>query len=91
MQANPYPPVPPTPKEYWEDNEWADEHIGEIAEAHPNLWVAVVDKKVVAWGKVIADVRTVAQEKTGRAHFPIVFAERGIHVDQSEFTLPNQD
>ena len=91
MHANNYSPVPPTPKEYWEDNAWTDEHIAEISEAHPNLWVAVVDKQVVASGKVIAEVRKVAEEKTGRTHFPIVFAEKGIHVYQSESSLPDKD
>ena len=89
MQGNTYPPVPPTPKDYWEDSDWADVHIGEISEAYPNLWVAVVDKQVIAWGKVIADVRKVAQEKTGRTHFPIVFAERGIHVYQGKSPFSN--
>ncbi len=75
-----YPPVPPTPEEYWEDSDWADEHIDEITETYPNLWVAVVNKQVVASGKVIAEIRKEAQEKTGRTNFPIIFAEKGIHV-----------
>lgn len=91
MNAKTYMPVPPTPNEYWEDSDWADEHIGEIADAHPNLWVAVVGKKVVASGKVITEVRKAAQQKTGRTQFPIIFAEQGIHVYQSEAPFPDQD
>lgn len=74
------PPVPPTPKEYWEDSEWADENFSDIVKEYPNLWVAVVGKKVVAAGKVIAEVEKMAEEKTGRKSFPLLFAERGIHV-----------
>ncbi|MCD6334744.1 MAG: hypothetical protein J7M27_05365 [Candidatus Latescibacteria bacterium] len=75
-----YPPVPPTPKAYWEDRKWAYNHMDEIVKAYPNLWVAVVDKKVIASGKVIAEVERVAEESTGRKEFPVVLAERGIHV-----------
>ena len=73
-------PVPPTPKEYWEDSEWADENFSNIVKEYPNLWVALVGKKVVAAGKVIAEVEKMAEEKTGRKSFPVLFAERGIHV-----------
>lgn len=86
-----YPPVPPTPSEYWVDNQWADEHITDLAQAYPNLWVAVVDKQVVASGKVISEVRKAAETQTGRKHFPIIFAERGIHVYAHRTTLPNQN
>ena len=75
-----YPPVPPTPKEYWDDSKWANENFSEISEQYPNLWVAIVDKKVVASGKVISEVRKIAEEKTGREHFPVILAEKGIHV-----------
>jgi len=91
MQANTYPPVPPTPQEYWDDSDWMDAHIGGIAKAYPNLWVAVVDKQVVASGKVIAEVRQAAEQQTGRKHFPIFFAEKGIHVYQSAAQAPNQN
>ncbi|NUO81178.1 hypothetical protein HUU05_13955 [candidate division KSB1 bacterium] len=77
MPNQAFPPVPPTPREYWEDNDWANTHIAEIAAAYPNLWVAVVDKQVVASGKIISDVRKAAETKTGKTHFPVVFAERG--------------
>lgn len=90
--SNPvYPPVPPTPKEFWEDNVWVDEHITDIAAAFPNLWVAVVDKQVVASGKVVAEVRHAATTKTGRTSFPIVFAEKGIHVYANKSFSPNED
>lgn len=72
--------VPPTPGEYWDDRAWLLQHMNDIAADYPNQWIAVVDKKVVAAGKVIAKVREEAEQKTNRKHFPIIFAERGIHV-----------
>ncbi len=70
------------PKEYWEDSRWAHEHISNLAKEYPNLWVAVVDKRVVASGKVIEEVERIAQEKTGRTEFPVILAEKGIRVYQ---------
>lgn len=79
------------PKEYWEDSRWAHAHMAEIAEEYPNLWVAIVDKKVVAAGKVIAEVERIAEEKTGRKDFPLVLAERGIHVYKDQAGIRNQN
>ena len=84
-----YPPVPPTPKEYWDDFKWANEHFSEISEAHPNLWVAIVDKKVVASGKIISEVRKKAQDITGKENFPVMLAEKGIHVYKYKSVLSN--
>ena len=72
-------PIPP-PEEYWEDHDWAYDHLSEISRQYPNLWVAVVDKQVVAAGKVMSEVRATACQKTGRQSFPVLLAERGIHV-----------
>lgn len=72
-------PSPP-PAEYWDDHDWAYEHLSEISRQYPNLWVAIVDKKIAAAGKVIGDVRATARQKTGRRNFPVILAERGIHV-----------
>jgi len=73
----------PASKEYWEDSDWALEHSSEISQKYPNQWVAVVNKRVVAAGKVIAEVEKIAEEKTGRKEFPVIFAEKGIHVYQN--------
>lgn len=70
----------PGPKEYWEDSKWANEHFTEILREYPDQWVAIVNKKVVAAGRTIADVEKITTEKTGRDDFPIYFAERGIRV-----------
>jgi len=69
-----------SPREYWEDSKWANDHFADIVKDYANLWVAIVDQKIVAVGKVISVVRKRAQEQTGRKHFPVIFAEKGIHV-----------
>jgi len=71
---------PPGPIEYWEDSKWANEHFTEIVKEYPNQWVAIVNKKVVAAGKTIAEVEKKGTEKTGRDEFPIYFTEKGIRV-----------
>ena len=43
-------------------------------------WVAIVDKKVVAAGRTIAEVEKAGTEKTGRDEFPIYLAEKGLRV-----------
>lgn len=72
------------PSEYWEDSRWAHDHMSDLAEKYPNLWVAVVNKKVVATGKVISEVERIVQEKTGRVEFPVILAEKGIRVYQDQ-------
>jgi hypothetical protein len=84
MKASIPPPIPTTPPEYWEDSRWANNHFSEIVEQHPNLWVAIVGQRIVAAGNVISKVRQQAQAKTNREHFPVVFAEKKIHVYQSQ-------
>jgi len=72
----------PTPvsTEYLEDSNWAHEHLTELAKDYPNQWVAIVNKVVVAAGRVISEVERIAQEKTGRQEFPVILAEKGLHV-----------
>ena len=77
-QEKSLPTIPP--KEYWEDSKWANDHFADIVREYADLWVAVVDQRIVAAGKVISVVRKSAQEETGRKHFPVIFAEKWIHV-----------
>ncbi len=78
-------PLPsPASKEYWEDSDWALEHSSEISRKYPNQWVAIADKKVVAAGKDGSEVERIAIEKMGKREFVIIFAEKGIHVYQSQ-------
>ena len=85
-----FPPVPETSAEYWSDSKWANENFSEIVNEYPDLWVAIVNKKVVASGKIISDVRKKAREKTNRNHFPVFFAEKGVHVYFNKSRISNQ-
>lgn len=75
---HPNPTIPP--KEYWEDDQWASEHYGDIVKQYPNQWVAVVDKKVIAAGKSMTEVINKAQSVYAGRQFPVLFAEYGIYI-----------
>ena len=83
MAKKKLPPVPLLSQKCLEDDQWADQHFTEIVKKYPNKWVAVVGKRVVASGDTIAEVKRIAKKKTGQQEFPILFAERGIHVYQN--------
>lgn len=68
------------PKEYWEDEKWLNKNGTKLTKHYPNMWIAVVDKKVVAYGENPREVINKAKEIAGHEHFPIHFVERGMHV-----------
>ncbi len=70
----------PGPNEYWEDSKWARDHFSDIVKEYHGLWVAIVDKKVVAAGSTIEEVERACKEETGRDEFPIYLAEKGLRV-----------
>jgi hypothetical protein len=41
--------------DFWEDYKWALEHYGELREKYADMWVAIADKKVVAFGEDLTD------------------------------------
>ncbi len=59
------PKPPPIPKRYFEDERWISEHMRELREQYLNQWVAVFNGEVIAAGKVLAEVESMAHEKTG--------------------------
>ena len=91
MSSSHVSPPPPPPKEFWDDLDWADAHMDEISAAYPDQWVAIVDRRVVASGPVLADVESRAKALTGRAEFPVLYAESGIRVYAHHPALPDQD
>jgi hypothetical protein len=66
--------------EFWDDYNWANDHMDEISAAYPDQWVAIVSRRVVASGPVLADVESQALALTGRPEFPVLYAEAGIRV-----------
>jgi hypothetical protein len=65
--------------------------MDEISAAHPDQWVAIVDRSVVASGPILTDVEAHAMALTGRTEFPVLFAETGIRVYAHRSGLPDQD
>ena len=43
--------------DFWEDYRWALEHYGELREKYADMWVAIADKKVVAFGEDLTNER----------------------------------
>ena len=83
------PLSPPPPMEFWDDFEWANAHMDEISAAYPDQWVAIVSRRVVASGPVLADVESRALALTGRPEFPVLYAEAGIRVYAHQAPFPN--
>ena len=68
------------PDEFWEDKDWAFDNYSEWMQKYPDQWIAIVDKKVVAVGKNIREVERIAQDKTGRKDFPVIYIEGGVRI-----------
>jgi len=80
MQNNEFSPIPSTPKEFWEDEDWAYDNYNDLVKLYPDQWVSIVDKHVVASGKNGTEVIELTERKTGRNEFPVIFVEKGIRV-----------
>jgi len=59
------------PKRHWDDAKWSRRHATELWEKYPEMWIAIVNKKVVAFGKNLSKVEDLAQKKT-RAKYPVI-------------------
>ena len=71
----------PTPKSYWQDQDWAFEHYPALAKRYGNRWVAVVNRRVVAASKSSVRAQKQARAKTGRQlPIAVVYVETGRHV-----------
>lgn len=65
------PIPPPIPKRYFADEQWFADHSHELAQQYPDQWVAVCNGEVIAAGKVLGEVRRLAQERTGEREIVI--------------------
>lgn len=59
------PVPPPVPKRYYDDVKWLRAHRKELAEQHPDEWVAVFAGRLVAAGTSLGEVLRAAQQETG--------------------------
>lgn len=74
------PNPPPVPKSVLNDYRWADSHHLELAKKYPEKWVAVVGRRVVAYGKRADRVLAQAHRQTNRADVALLFVESRLHL-----------
>ena len=62
-------------KEYFEDMKWAGKRYPDFQKQYSNMWLAIVDKKVITFGKSRKNVEIEAVNKTNRPKkgIPIIF------------------
>ncbi|MFQ6062809.1 MAG: DUF5678 domain-containing protein [Methanosarcinales archaeon] len=48
-----------------EDMKWADEHYIQLQDQYPDMWVAIHDKKIIAYHEEAGAARRKAIEKLG--------------------------
>lgn len=76
------PELEPREKEIMENLNWAREHATELYRQFQDVWVAVVNKQVVAWGTSIPKVKKEAAKKTGKRpdEIAMTFVEGGLTI-----------
>jgi len=67
-------------REFWDDLEWAESNHTELAKRYPDLWVAIVNKSVVSYGKNLSEVKKEAAQKTGKSQIAVFFVDTGEHI-----------
>lgn len=68
------------PKRFWLDLSWARRNHTKLLEKYADMWVAIVDRKVIASGKNLEKVEEEARVKSKRVDFPVMFVECGEHI-----------
>ncbi len=63
------------PNEFWEDQTWALEHYSELRKKYADMWIAILDKEVVAYGKDLTDEKEESLRKTAGRPLVILFVE----------------
>jgi hypothetical protein len=56
----------PETTSYWADMHWASEHLAELRQQFEDVWIAIVDQKVIAASSSLGKVKGDAARKTGR-------------------------
>lgn len=68
------------PQEFWDDEDWVYNNYNALVRIYPDQWIAVVDKQVVASGENSLSVIKLAEQKTKRKEFPVIFLEKTFRV-----------
>ena len=63
------------PNEFWEDQTWALEHYSELRKKYADMWIAILDKEVVAYGKDLTDEKEESLRETAGRPLVILFVE----------------
>lgn len=63
------------PSEFWEDKKWALEHYAELRSKYADMWVAIVNKKVVAFGEDLTEEKEKSIRKEIGRPFVTFFVE----------------
>lgn len=63
-------------KQFWDDLMWGENQHTEFLKKYKDQWVAVKNKKVVAFGDDLSEVERIAKQKTGE-DVPVVFVDCG--------------
>jgi len=63
------------PKRFWQDEKWVNQHYGELVKKYPDMWVTVVNRKVIAAGESIEKIEKITKKNTGEEIFPVIFVE----------------
>jgi len=63
------------PDEFWEDQKWALEHYAELRTKYADMWVAIVNEKVVAFGESLTEEKEKSIRKEIGRPFVTFFVE----------------
>ena len=53
-------------EQFWEDMQWGEDNYIELVKKYPDLWVAIVNKKVVASGQSLRNIELEAERETNK-------------------------
>lgn len=63
------------PSEFWEDQRWGLEHYAVLRRKYADMWVAIANKKVVAFGENLTEEKEEAILKEIGRPFVTLFVE----------------
>jgi hypothetical protein len=67
---------------FWEDWNWAREHMSELMVKYPDKWVAIFEEKVIAANSELGRAEDEARAKISEKRIPLIFVGSGAHVYQ---------
>ena len=53
-------------EQFWEDMQWGENNYAELVKRYPDKWVAIVNKKVVAFGESLRNIEIEAERKANK-------------------------